>query len=218
MARPSAILFDIDGTLVDSTYLHVDAWQRGFAAVGVTVPAWRIHRCIGMDSQRLLDELVPDLDDATRAHASEVNSRLYLASADRLSPLPGAIDLLDALRRDDRTVALATSAPGDEFALLRRVLQLPDDDDRLVSTQADDVVTAKPAPDVVATALERAGVDAEEALFVGDAEWDMIAARDAGVRAIGVLSGGIGADLLRGAGAVEVVDDVDTLARSGLLD
>ena len=215
---PSAILFDIDGTLVDSNYLHVDAWQRAFAAIGETVPSWRIHRAIGMDSEKLLDALVPDADDPARDLATETHERLYQATADRLRAFHGATELLEALRASGRTVALATSAPGEELDLLRRVLRLPEDTDDLVSTKSDDVGTAKPDPDIVAVALERAGVDAGDAVFVGDAQWDMEAAGRAGVRAIGVLTGGIGADVLRDAGAAEVVEDVAALAESGLLD
>ena len=202
---PKAVLFDIDGTLVDSNYLHVDAWSRAFEKVGHPVEAWRIHRSIGLDSDRLVETLLGDDADELGSRTKQLHTDLYGEMYDRLIPLPGAVELLHALADAGIRVVLATSAPEDELHVLTGVL---DSDDALhATTSSDDVDTAKPEPDIVNVALERAGVQASEALFVGDAVWDMVAAERAGVRSIGVRTGGFGADELTDAGATRVFDD-----------
>jgi len=206
---PKAVLFDIDGTLVDSNYLHVDAWGRAFEKVGHPVEAWRIHRSIGLDSDRLVETLLGDDADELGNRAKQLHTDLYGEMFDRLIPLPGAVELLHALAAAGIRVVLATSAPEDELHVLTGVL---DSDDALhATTSSDDVDTAKPEPDIVNVALERAGVKASEALFVGDAVWDMVAAERAGVQSIGVRTGGFGADELTDAGATRVFDDAATI-------
>lgn len=210
--RPRAVLFDIDGTLVDSNYLHVEAWQHAFAELGAPADAWRVHRAIGQDAARLLHSLVGERDDDWYERAKQLHAEYYADLAPRLRALPGARDLLRAVAERDVRVVLATSAPESEFALLRRAL----DADRWVyaHTSADDVGTAKPDPEVVAVALERAGVEPAEAVFVGDSTWDMIAADRAGVAAVAVRSGGVSDFELGAAGARAVYDDpADLLAK-----
>lgn len=206
-----AILFDIDGTLVDSNYLHVHAWQRAFAEVGVDVESWRIHRGIGMDGSSLLDELLPEAtDDDVKSRAKDVHSRFYQDTAHLLKPLPGTRRLLDLVAATGLQVVLATSAPEDELALLRKVL----DQDEIVSavTSSGDVDTAKPRPDIVEVALQRAGVGADSAVFVGDSIWDIRAAARAGVECIGVESGGVDRLRLQDEGAVAVYRNPRDLA------
>ncbi|MBN9154909.1 MAG: HAD family hydrolase [Microbacterium sp.] len=210
MASPriTTVLFDIDGTLVDSNYLHVDAWDRALVAVGHPVDVWRIHRGIGMDAGRMLSELVGD-DDALQQRAKDEHARLYADMADRLRPISGARDLLRELSRRGLTVVLATSAPQQELDALLAVLDLDEPVDAV--TSAEDVDDAKPAPDIVGRALEKAGTAASEAIMVGDAVWDIESAGRAGVTAVAVLTGGSSADQLRDAGAVAVYDDVASL-------
>lgn len=210
MASPriTTVLFDIDGTLVDSNYLHVDAWDRALVAVGHPVDVWRIHRGIGMDAGRMLSELVGD-DDALQERAKDEHARLYADMADRLRPISGARDLLRELSRRGLTVVLATSAPQQELDALLAVLDLDEPVDAV--TSAEDVDDAKPAPDIVGRALEKAGAAASEAIMVGDAVWDIESAGRAGVTAVAVLTGGSSADQLRDAGAVAVYDDVASL-------
>lgn len=210
MASPriTTVLFDIDGTLVDSNYLHVDAWDRALVAVDHPVDVWRIHRGIGMDAGRMLSELVGD-DDALQQRAKDEHARLYADMADRLRPISGARDLLRELSRRGLTVVLATSAPQEELDALLAVLDLDEPVDAV--TSAEDVDDAKPAPDVVGRALEKAGAAASEAIMVGDAVWDIESAGRAGVTAVAVLTGGSSADQLRDAGAVAVYDDVASL-------
>jgi HAD superfamily hydrolase (TIGR01509 family) len=207
MTQFRATLFDIDGTLVDSNYLHVEAWSHVFAELGIEVDAWRIHRSIGMDSAAMLDDLLPegaDLEEVKRLH-----TRYYEALAPRLRPFSGARELLAALDARGLTVVLATSAPQEELEKLRGVLQV--EDSIAIVTSAEDVETAKPSPDIVRTAFERAEVSASEAVMIGDTVWDVAAAARAGVACIGVLSGGISAAELLDAGAIAVYTDVAEL-------
>ncbi|MDT5340782.1 MAG: hypothetical protein QOD90_6287 [Mycobacterium sp.] len=208
MAAP-AVLFDIDGTLIDSNYLHVHAWQRAFSEQGHVVESWRIHRRIGMDGSTLLDELVPGIADDAADRVQDLNSRYYQELTYLLRPLPGALQLLDAVAAKGLQVVLATSAPEDELAILRKVL----DRDDIVSavTSSADVDTAKPEPGIVQVALDRAAVDPSRAVFVGDSVWDVRAANRAGVPCIGVESGGIDRRLLQAEGAVSVFENPSDL-------
>ncbi|MET4639751.1 HAD family hydrolase [Mycetocola sp. 2940] len=202
---PRAVLFDVDGTLVDSNYLHVEAWSHAFDELGVSVESWRVHRAIGQDSAKLLDALLGDRADELGERAKELHSTFYKALASRLRPLTGARELLSALKRQGRTVVLATSAPEDELALLTDALDANDSID--ASTNADDVDVAKPDPSIVNVALDKAGVGPDDAVFVGDTVWDCIAASRAGVRTIGLLCGGSSSAELRSAGAIAVYDN-----------
>lgn len=201
----AAVLFDIDGTLVDSNYLHVAAWSRAFAEIGMPLDAWRIHRSIGMDGSTLLSTLADGADDDAKERAKDLHSQYYKESASLLRPLPGARGLLEAVEKLDVQVVLATSAPDDELAILRDVLKC----DHLVSamTSSADVDTAKPQPDIINVALERAGVAAAHAVFVGDAVWDVEACKRAGVATIALLSGGVSKCELEDAGAHQVFED-----------
>lgn len=211
----SAWLFDVDGTLVDSNYLHVAAWLHAFDAVNHPVPAWRIHRDLGMDSGQLLADLLGDDAERLGSDAKDAHQQAYQATAHLLKPLPGAQELVRYLAGHGAAVVLATSAPPDELVILQRVLDV--DDVLTAVTSADDVDTAKPDPGIVQIAIERSGRPAARAVFVGDAIWDMQAAQTAGIRRIGVLSGGISADELRSVGADDVFDDAAAL-RSSLGD
>ena len=203
MAPAPAVLFDIDGTLVDSNYLHVHAWQRAFTELGLEVQSWRIHRCIGMDGSSLIEELGSgDVEDPERA--KDLHSRFYAETVGLLRPLPGARALLDAVADMGLQVVLATSAPEHELSILRKVL---DDDVFSALTSSGDVDTAKPEPDIVRVALDRAGVGPEQAVFVGDSTWDVTAAARAGVECVCLRSGGISRDELEYAGAIAVFED-----------
>ena len=204
-APPPAVLFDIDGTLVDSNYLHVHAWCRAFAETGIAVESWRIHRGIGMDGTQLVKELAGGADETARQHASKLHSQYYAELSSLLTLLPGARELLDTVASRGMQVVLATSAPEDELKTLRSLLDCED----ILSavTSSEDVDIAKPEPDIVAVALDRAGVPASRAVFVGDSVWDAKAAARAGVISVGVRSGGVSAQELQGAGATTVFDN-----------
>jgi HAD superfamily hydrolase (TIGR01509 family) len=209
MATPPAVLFDIDGTLVDSNYLHVHAWARAFDDVGISVESWRIHRSIGMDGSRLLESLTGDADGELQKRAKDLHLRYLRETAPLLRRLPGARELLEKIRSLGLHVVLATSSSEDELALSLPVL----DCDDLVSatTSSKDVEVAKPEPTIIEVAIERAGVTAEHAVYVGDAVWDIIACGRAGVPAIGLLSGGVSQGELEKAGAAAVFENPQDL-------
>lgn len=204
-----AVLFDVDGTLVDSNYLHVYAWQRAFDDENLNVEAWRIHRCIGMDGSTLVRVLSDDADDDVQQRLKDQHTHYYRETTSLLHPLPGARELLNRVAELGLQVVLATSAPEDELAILRRVL----DCDEVISevTSAGDVDTAKPQPDIVQVALDRAQVPADRAVFIGDAVWDAEASTRAGVPSIGVLSGGVSRTELESAGASATFENPQAL-------
>jgi HAD superfamily hydrolase (TIGR01509 family) len=203
--QPPAVLFDVDGTLVDSNYLHVHAWYRAFTDAGVAVETWRLHRSIGMDGTKLLRRLSSDAPDDLQDRLKELHNRHYRETAHLLTPLPGARQLLRRVAALGLQVVLATSAPEGELTMLREVL---DSDDVITEvTSSQDVDTAKPEPDIVQVALGRAGVTADAAVFVGDATWDAEAARRAKVPSIGLRSGGVAQSELEKAGAEAVFDN-----------
>jgi HAD superfamily hydrolase (TIGR01509 family) len=210
-APTTAVLFDIDGTLVDSNYAHVDAWSKAFADIGHPVDSWRIHQAIGEDSALLLSGLLGDEVAEVRGdEAKERHSAHYLPHGDTdLHVFARATELIGELTRRGHRVVLATSAPEQELAVLRDLLDV--EGALWAVTSAEDAETAKPDPGIVQGALEKAGVDAAHAVMVGDAVWDLEAAGRAGVTCVGVLTGGTSAASLSEAGAVEVWDDVAAL-------
>ncbi len=205
MTDAPAVLFDVDGTLVDSNYLHVYAWQRAFDSEDMSVAAWHIHRCIGMDGAKLVSTLSDNAPADVQDRLSDAHSRYYRDLTPLLSPLPGARELLRSVADLGLQVVLASSAPDDELEVLRKVLDC--DDVLSATTSSHDVDTAKPEPGILRVALDRAGVTAARAVFVGDAVWDARAAAAAGLPCIGVLSGGISGAELQTAGALQIFGD-----------
>jgi phosphoglycolate phosphatase-like HAD superfamily hydrolase len=207
----SAVLFDVDGTLVDSNYLHVDSWQRALAELDEHVDAWRVHRAIGQDSKRLLTSLVGERDEDWISRAKDLHSGFYRELAPRLRAFDQAAALLRSLDGWGISVVLASSAPDDELQLLLNALDAGDAIS--ATTSADDVEQAKPDPGIIHVALDRAGAGPSEAVMVGDSVWDHVAAGRAGVRSVGLLSGGTGRAELADAGAFATfADPADLLA------
>ena len=197
----AAVLLDLDGTLVDSVYLHVDTWHRTLRDAGYDVPAWRVHAAIGMGSDRLVPWLlgrhVEDLDALSDEH-----HRLFLERADELRPTEGARGLVEDLERREVRFTIATSAKPPVRKALLACLGRED----LDSTDAGDVDSPKPAPDLLLAACAQLGVDPRNATLVGDSPWDAEAARKIGARCVAVRTGGFGDDRLLHAGADDVVD------------
>jgi HAD superfamily hydrolase (TIGR01509 family) len=201
-----AVLIDVDGTLVDTTYLHTVAWWQALIEYGHTVPMNTVHRAIGMGADMILDHLLdPDRDKTEDEAIADAHSALAAVHWSTLRATNGAADLLRACKARGLTVVLASSAQERELAALRTAI---DADDAVTDvTSADDASRSKPAPDIVGAALETAGVRPEEAMFVGDAVWDAYAAAKAGVACIGVSCGGTSRAELMKAGMAEVYED-----------
>ncbi|WP_055588145.1 HAD family hydrolase [Peterkaempfera griseoplana] len=209
MSEAAAVLFDVDGTLVDTTCLHTVAWWEALRQYGHHVAMPQVQRSIGMGADQLLDHLLPDRDRAQDGELEAAHTSLYAQWWPVLRPLPGARDLLYACAERGLRVVLASSASQRELEVLLGVL-----DAREVihaATTADDVAASKPAPDLVQVALEKAGCPGDRAVFVGDTVWDVRAAGRAGVPCVGVESGGFCAAELSGEGAVEVYSDTAEL-------
>lgn len=210
-----AVLLDVDGTLVDTNYLHVEAWAQAFEAIGRPVPRAVIHPHIGKGADQFLPEFLDD--PGLRERADELHSRLYPELRKHGYPLPGAADLLIWLHDRGVETWIATSARPEEVDELLE--QLGADGTTAGVVSSEQVEASKPAPDVFAVALERAGVRPEEAVAIGDAVWDVRAAGRAGVRTIAVLTGGgAPADELEREGAIAVFKDCAELLASGLLE
>jgi HAD superfamily hydrolase (TIGR01509 family) len=196
----------VDGTLVDTTYLHTVCWWQALRRYDLSVSSAEIHRGIGMGSDHLLESLLgPDRDRDRDGALSAGHDALFAAYWPSLVPLEGAADLLRACHDRGWRVVLATSAKRDELDAMRAALDVEDALDAI--TSADDVEASKPAPDIVERALDRAGVPAGRAVFIGDTRWDVEAAKRAGVPCIGMLSGGWSRAELLDAGAAAVCRD-----------
>jgi membrane protein len=205
-----AVLFDIDGTLIDSNDLHVEAWVQAFADAGHDVPREAIAGQIGKGGDNLVPALLPGADKATAERLSDAHGTIFKARyLDRAQPFPQARALIKRVAGDGRKVVLASSASSEELDHYVEVLGIAD----LIAAQTsiDDVETSKPAPEIFAAALKKAGVGGDEAVAVGDTPYDVASAAGAGIGTVAVLSGGFAEDVLREAGATAVYADVATL-------
>jgi HAD superfamily hydrolase (TIGR01509 family) len=203
-----ALLFDLDGTLVDSVYQHVIAWQQALAACDIALSVWRIHRRIGMSGGLFLDALQREtgraLDATTLKELSSLHAEHYLRQAGGVVPLPGARELLAHLHERRVPFAIATSGAQATAKSAIDLLDIPDD----VPIVTRDVVDrAKPDPHLFLAAAQLLGVRPSNCFVVGDSVWDLLAAQRAGSLGIGVLSGGYGREELVGAGAYRVYAD-----------
>ena len=204
----TAAIFDIDGTLVDSVDLHARAWQEAFRHFGYDIAFEKIRHEIGKGS----DKLIPDLlgEDETKRifdKLDEFRSNLWKAKyLPKVKPFPKVRELFQRILRDGIRIVLASSAKGDELKQYKEIAQIDD----LVQdeTSSDDVDESKPSPDVIEAALAKLGhPDPGQVVMVGDTPWDILAAKKAGVKAIGVLCGGFPEAELGASGAVEIYRD-----------
>jgi HAD superfamily hydrolase (TIGR01549 family) len=206
MAR--ALIFDLDGTLIDTVYAHVFAWQRALAEAGLPIEGWRIHRRIGMSGglftrgvSRVLGRPLSDreVEEIQRRHGE-----LFRELVPERRPLPGAVDLLAHLREASVPFGIATSGRRPEIDASLEILGVGDD---VIVVERGDVLRAKPEPDLFLACQERMGVHIRDVTVVGDAVWDLLAARRAGMLSVGLLTGGYGEDELARAGAFRVYRD-----------
>ena len=208
-AMSTGVVFDVDGTLVDTTFIHTVCWADALAMAGHRVPMASIHHAIGMGSRELLDYLVPDRDQRDDEQIKTARLALYRQYWGRLAALPGAVELMRGCAGKGHRVVLASSASSDELAALKQALDADDAID--VATSSADADSGKPDPGILVAALEQSGLDAESAIFVGDSVWDAEAAAKAGIAFVGVACGGTPADELREAGAEETWRDPQDL-------
>jgi HAD superfamily hydrolase (TIGR01509 family) len=218
----AALIFDLDGTLVDTVYAHVFSWQRTLAEAGLAIDGWRIHRRIGMSgglftravAREIGRDLPPDEAEALQRRHGEIYRQILPTPR----TLPGAPELLRTLREAGVSHGIATSGRRPDIDAALEALQVPAD---MVVVERGDVRRAKPAPDLFLHCQQRLGVPADECYVVGDAVWDLLAARRARMLSIGLLSGGYGEDELTRAGAFRVYRDAaelhDSLDELGIL-
>jgi HAD superfamily hydrolase (TIGR01509 family) len=203
-----ALLFDLDGTLVDSVYQHVIAWQEALATCGIELSVWRIHRRIGMSGGLFIDALSREtgvrLDEELSQRLRELHAEAYLRRHETVVPLPGARELLAHLHERQVPFAVATSGARHTAGSALALLGLPDD---VPVVTRDLVERAKPDPHLFLAAARRLGVDPAHCFVVGDSVWDLLAAQRAGALGIGLLSGGYGREELERSGAYRVYAD-----------
>lgn len=204
---PPALLFDLDGTLVDSVYQHVLAWHEVLATAGIELSVWRIHRRIGMSGGLFVNALIREtgkpLTSEEARQLRHQHAEAYVRRMGEVRPLPGSRELLARLTASGAPWAIATSgSPKTADPAIAMLGVRP----KVVITR-EDVQHAKPDPDLFIAAAERLGVDITQSIVVGDSVWDLLAAQRARALGVGLLSGGYGREELQQAGAYRVYED-----------
>ncbi|MCC3302084.1 HAD family hydrolase [Arthrobacter sp. zg-Y895] len=200
------VLFDVDGTLVDSNYLHAVAWWQAFRRMEHDVPMSAIHRAIGMGGDKLVEHLLgEDRNKDEDEQLDATHGAIFSTWWPSLRSFDGASELLKACSKKDLTVVLASSASGAELEYLRTVI---DADSAITdATSSADAEASKPSPDILEAALEAGGLEAPNTVFVGDSVWDVKAAGELSIPTIGLTCGGTSEAELREAGAQEVYEN-----------
>jgi len=198
------VIFDIDGTLVDSNDAHAHSWVETFAEAGYSVPFEVVRPLIGMGADKLLPKTIGirhDSEEGKRLtkRRSEIFREKYLP---RLRPLPGARDLVLRVRKDGLKAIVATSAKDEELNGLLKAAGVEDLMEEKAT--ASDAKRSKPDPDIVEAAVEESGISPKHLVMIGDTPYDVEAATRAGVRAIAFRSGGWDDASLKG--AVQIYD------------
>ena len=202
------LLFDLDGTLVDTAYQHTLAWSTAFSRAGIYVPLWKIHRRIGMSGRSLMQQLLREHRGTVPKRDFDKLESLHDAAFKKLTadvrPLPGAKELLRHLTRIGARWAIATTGGRKQAEKLLRLLSISKD---AVIVTGDDVAKAKPSPDIFLAAAQRLKLPIEHCIVVGDSVWDMLAAGRRRALAVGILAGGYGEAELSQSGAFRVYAD-----------
>ena len=213
LPRPQAVIFDLDGTLVDTVEARIDAWAQTFKEVGIKATRDTLVPLIGLDGRRLAKE-VAALDgqpiDDERAEVIDKRSGEIYERLNRPKPLPGVRELIDTIDAHHLTWAIATSSRKEQVTGSVESLQL---DSEPLIVDASHVQHAKPEPDLLLEAAEQLDVDPGRCWYIGDSTWDMVAAVAAGMIPIGVTAGSaVDAQALNGAGAATVVETLNDVA------
>lgn len=210
-----AVIFDIDGTLVDSVDLHAQAWKEAFKQFGKDIPYQQVRHQIGKGGDQLMPiffsrEELEEFGEEMEEYRSKIYKRDYLP---RVRAFPKVRELFLRVKEDGKRIALASSAKEAELAAYKKIANIAD----LVEeeTSADDAERSKPHPDIFRAALNQLGdVEPSEALVVGDTPYDAEAAGKLRLRTVGVRAGGFPEEELLAAGAIAIYDDpADLLAR-----
>ena len=212
--KHKAVIFDVDGTLLDSVDFHAEAWRQAFLHFGRDIPFADIRAQIGKGGDQLLPvflserevALVGKVIEKTRG---EIFKREFLP---RVKPFPGVRPLFERIRRDGLKIALASSSKKDEVAHYAKLLDIED----LIEagTSTDDAKKSKPEPDIFEAALDKlSSPSAKKCVVIGDTPYDAEAAEKAGIKTVGVLCGGFPEEDLRKSGAVAVFRDPEDLLR-----
>jgi HAD superfamily hydrolase (TIGR01509 family) len=206
-----AVLSDIDGTLVESNWLHAAAWRDAFAVIGIQLEIEEVRRQIGKGGDELIPVFVPwwkrnHVEEPLKTYRKFIFEMDYL---DKVKPFPRVRELMQQMKSAGIKVALASSAKKDELEIYKKIANIEDLVEK--STSADDADRAKPHPDIFQAALDKLGVRASEALALGDTPYDAEAAGKASVWTVGVTTGGWSEKELLDAGCIEVWKDVGEL-------
>ena len=206
--RQPALLFDLDGTLVDSVYQHVLAWREALEEAGIELSVWRIHRRIGMSGGLFVNALLRETGRALAPEEAgkvqELHARYYGRRIEQVRALPGARELLEQLTAMGIPWAIATSGGRINAEPTLKLLGLAAHPPIVTR---DEVPFAKPDPHLFLAAAGRLEVAIEDSIVVGDSVWDMLAAQRARALGVGLLSGGYGREELERAGAFRVYND-----------
>ena len=207
-----AIIFDLDGTLIDTVYAHVFAWQQALAEEGLHIEGWRIHRRIGMSGGLFVRAVARELGRALAPAQEEVlkkrHGEIFQELLPTRTPLPGAVTLLRHLQTAGIPYGIATSGSRPAIDSSLAVLNVPAN---VVVIERGDVARAKPEPDLFLACQQRLGVAIEDCYVVGDAVWDLLAAQQARMLGVGLLTGGYGREELFHAGAYRIYRDAAEL-------
>jgi len=210
-SKNPGILFDLDGTLVDTVYQHVSAWSVALRSVGVVIPQWKIHRRVGMSGRSMVQQLLAEQGSRLKVDIGLLEKKhdagFTKASRDP-HILPGSKELLKFLTRKHIRWAIATTGGKEQTARLLKKLDIPAG---VPVVTGDDVAKTKPSPDVFVLAADQLGVPIEDCIVTGDSVWDMLAAARKRALGVGLLCGGYGREELEGSGAFRIYADPEEM-------
>lgn len=207
-----AVIFDVDGTLIDSVDFHAEAWRRAFAKFGREIKFYALRRQVGKGGDQLLPVFlsareIREFGEAVEEERGKIFKRNYLK---KIKPFPGVRELFAKLKTEEKKIVLASSAPEDELAKYKKIADIED----LVEeeTSSDDAEKSKPEPDIFLAALKRLGkINKKNVIVIGDTVYDAEAAAKSNLNTVGVLTGGWTASELKSAGCREVYADIENL-------